>query len=146
MPAVTNPPRAGFPDEVEGEKSYRLSRDFRMPRTMIANFPMKVRFDPTQLEAAVQAPLLCRLIEEMQPKGMFGEVALIQPFRQEPMRLELRTRSGKPVAVPFDREILYRPEREKELRERVQQLFAAAPGRLNPRATVHASPAVIGEK
>ena len=52
----------------------------------------------------MQAPLLRRLIDEIHPAGMFGEVALVQSFRQEPMRLELRTRSGKPVAVPFDRE------------------------------------------
>ena len=90
---------------------------------------MKIRFEPTQLEAAMQAPLLRRLIDEMHPAGMFGEVALVQSFRQEPMRLELRTRSGKPVAVPFDREILYTPARENELRERVQQLFASVAGK-----------------
>jgi len=88
---------------------------------------MKIRFEPTQLEAAMHAPLLRSLVDEFQPKGMFGEVALVQPlpFHQEPMRLELRTRTGKPVTVPFDREILYRPERKNELRERVQQLFAS---------------------
>jgi hypothetical protein len=86
---------------------------------------MKIRFEPTQLEAAVQAPLLRQLVDEMRPEGMFGEVALIQPYLQEPMRLELRARASKPVAVPFDRQILYTPERENELRDRVRELFAS---------------------
>ena len=86
---------------------------------------MKIRFEPTQLEAAIQAPLLCRLVDEMRPEGMLGEVALVQSFVEEAMRLELRPRARKPVAVPFDRQILYTPEREQELRQRVQELFAS---------------------
>ena len=87
---------------------------------------MKVSFQPTQLGVAIQAPLLRRIIEELTPRGMLGEVALQQKHREEPMELILRPSRPSmhaPVRVAFDREMLYSPEREHDLRARVAELF-----------------------
>ena len=84
---------------------------------------MKLRFEPTQLGVALQAPVLQRLIDELTPHGMFGEVALRQKFRDDPMVLVLQAPPRAPVRVSFDREMLYSPARENELRDTVTQLF-----------------------
>jgi hypothetical protein len=84
---------------------------------------MKVSFEPTQLAVAVQAPVLRRIIEELTPQGMLGEVALRQKFRDDPMVLVLQASSRAPVRVSFDREMLYSPAREGELRDTVAELF-----------------------
>ena len=84
---------------------------------------MKLSFEPTQLAVAVQAPVLRRIIDELTPKGLFGEIALRQRFRDDPMVLVLQASSRAPVRVSFDRDMLYSPAREPELRDTVTQLF-----------------------
>ena len=87
---------------------------------------MKVSFEPTQLEVAVQAPALRRIVQEFTPRGMLGEVAVRQKFRDDPMVLVLKASSRAPVRVSIDREMLYSPAREDELRKTVQELFQSA--------------------
>ena len=89
---------------------------------------MKVSFQPTQLSVAIQAPLLRRLVEELTPRGMLGEVALQQKHREDPMELIFRPTRHAPVRVAFDRAMLYSPEREHELRARVAELFGSLGG------------------
>lgn len=84
---------------------------------------MKVSFEPTQLEVAIQAPVLRRIVQELTPRGMLGEVAVRQKFRHDPMVLVLKASSRAPIRVSIDREMLYSAAREDELRKTVQDLF-----------------------
>jgi hypothetical protein len=92
---------------------------------------MKLSFEPTQLAVAVQATVLRRIIDELTPEGMFGEISLRQRFRDDPMVLVLQAASRAPIRVSFDRDMLYSPARESELRDTVTQLFRSVVGGLS---------------
>ena len=83
---------------------------------------MEVRFDPTQLSAARQARELVRLVKELFPPDARGNVAVTQRFRDDPMLLVFSPQGREPVAIPFQREMLYSPGCEEQLRSFVIQL------------------------
>jgi hypothetical protein len=63
------------------------------------------------------------MVEELTPRGMLGEVAVLQKFRDDPMVLVLKGARGTTARISIDREIFYSPAREDELRKTVQALF-----------------------
>ena len=83
---------------------------------------MKVTFQPSQLEAAVHAPLLKRAVDELFPAQTVGEVTVVRPFSDEPMTLIYRVASQEPIRVDFDRQMLYSPGTEEQLFARVREL------------------------
>ncbi len=87
---------------------------------------MKIIFNPPQLAVARQASTLRRLAEELAPVDCAGELRVLHPFREEPMRMVL-IRSGRwPASVELPRTWLYDEHTEYELHERVAELFHAA--------------------
>src|SRR5688500_12542982 len=83
---------------------------------------MKVSFQPTQLEAAIQAPLLKRAVDELFPPQAAGEIVVLRPFCDEPMKLVYRIAAQEPITVNFDRQMLYSAGTEEQLFERVREL------------------------
>jgi hypothetical protein len=83
---------------------------------------MRVSFQPTQLESAIHAPLLKRAVKELFPPQTAGEIALVRRYSDEPMRLVFRMTSCEPIAVEFDRQMLYSDGNEEQLFDRVREL------------------------
>jgi hypothetical protein len=87
---------------------------------------MKIRFDPPQMAAALQAEVLSRLIEEMKPRGMFGEIAVTKHRGTGDSRLSLSVSAPDmhQVSVSLDQHLLYTAATQSLLRHHVQELFS----------------------
>lgn len=94
---------------------------------------MKIIFNPPQLEVAPQATTLSRLAQEIAPPDCAGELRVMHPFRDEPLRLVLISSGRWPQSMELPRTWLYEEHAEYELRERLAELFHAA-----------AKPALVG--
>ncbi len=87
---------------------------------------MKIRFDPPQMAAALQAQALYKLIEEMKPRGMFGEVAVTKQKSATDSQLNLSVSAPETgeVSVSLDQHLLYTAATQSQLRRHVQELFS----------------------
>lgn len=78
------------------------------------------------MAAALQAQTLYKLIEEIKPRGMFGEVAVTRQPSAGDSRLSLSVLApeGGSVSVSLDQHLLYTAATQTELRSHVQELFS----------------------
>jgi hypothetical protein len=92
----------------------------------IVNPPMKIIFNPPQLGVARQAATLRSLAQELAPADCTGELRVLHPYRDEPLRLVLIQSGRWPASIELPRTRLYEEHAEYELRERLAELFHAA--------------------
>jgi hypothetical protein len=89
---------------------------------------MKIRFAPPDLEKAHHVSTLCRLVEEMTPPGMDGEIRLVQVWPDQPSRLVLMPDGRHQVSVNVPIDWLALEQSEAAIRGHLQELFDSAPG------------------
>ncbi len=87
---------------------------------------MKITFNPPQLAVARQAATLQRIADELAPADCSGELRVLHPYRDEPLRLVLIQPGRWPASLELPRTWLYEDHTEYELRERLAELFHAA--------------------
>jgi hypothetical protein len=87
---------------------------------------MKIVFNPPQLGVARQAATLRRLAQELAPEECTGELRVLHPYREEPLRLVLIQTGHWPASLELPRTWLYEEHAEYEIRERLEELFHSA--------------------
>ncbi len=87
---------------------------------------MNIVFNPTQLEVSRHAETLRHLVQEMAPAGCTGELRVLHPYHDEPLRMVLIRAGQWPVSITMPLAALYDEKAEYELRERLAELFHAA--------------------